>query len=79
MSSHIVKFAGGFANQVFQYCFYLKLCEIYGSETVLADITPEYTQYERNLVLSAMAPETIVAVVAQNTRLNTHDAHHILS
>lgn len=28
-------------------------------------------QYERNLVLSAIAPETMVAVVAQNTRLNT--------
>ena len=36
-----------------------------------ADITPEYTQYERNFVLSAIAPDTIVAVVAQNTKLNT--------
>lgn len=35
------------------------------------DITAEYTQYDKNLVLSAIAPETIVAVVAQNTRLNT--------
>ena len=35
------------------------------------DITAEYTQYDKNLALSAMAPETIVAVVAQNTRLNT--------
>ena len=36
-----------------------------------AEITAEYTQYEINFVLSAIAPETIVAVVAQNTKLNT--------
>ena len=31
----------------------------------------EYMQYDENFVRSAIAPETIVAVVAQNTRLNT--------
>ena len=30
-------------------------------------------QYARNFVLSAIAPDTIVAAVAQNTRLNTND------
>ncbi len=38
---------------------------------ITAEMIAEYTQYEMNFVLSAMAPETIVAVVAQNTRLNT--------
>ena len=38
---------------------------------IKSDITAEYTQYDKNLVLSAIAPETMVAVVAQNTRLNT--------
>jgi hypothetical protein len=28
-------------------------------------------QYDKNFVLSAIEPETIVAAVAQNTRLNT--------
>ena len=36
-------------------------------------MSAEYTQYAINLVLSAMAPETIVAAVAQNTRLNTNE------
>ena len=31
----------------------------------------EYMQYAENFVLSAMAPDTMVAAVAQNTRLNT--------
>ena len=33
-------------------------------------ITKLYIQYEMNFVLSAIAPETIVAAVAQNTKLN---------
>jgi hypothetical protein len=32
----------------------------------------KYMQYAENFVRSAMAPDTIVAVVAQNTRLNTN-------
>ena len=38
---------------------------------MIAEITAEYTQYDKNLVLSAIDPETIVAVVAQKTKLNT--------
>ena len=38
-------------------------------------IRPLYIQYEMNFVLSAIAPETIVAAVAQNTRLKTNDDH----
>ena len=33
-------------------------------------LMPE-SDFDKNLVLSAIAPDTIVAVVAQNTRLNT--------
>ena len=44
-------------------------CASMGYTTAL--MIAEYTQYERNFVLSAIAPETMVAVVAQNTRLNT--------
>ena len=32
-----------------------------------------YIQYEKNFVLSAMAPDTIVEAVAQNTILKTSD------
>lgn len=35
----IVHFMGGFANQIFQYAFYLKLSEIYGSTNIFADIS----------------------------------------
>ena len=37
----------------------------------IAEIKAEYIQYDENFVLSAIAPETIVAVVAQKTKLNT--------
>lgn len=36
---YIVHFMGGFANQVFQYAFYLNLCEKIGTKNVFADIT----------------------------------------
>lgn len=36
---HIVFFQGGFANQLFQYCFYERLKTIYGKEAVYADIS----------------------------------------
>lgn len=36
---HIVKFMGGFANQLFQYCFYQRLCEQYGEDNVFVDIS----------------------------------------
>ena len=48
----------------------------YGGETrsvteyTMSEIIAEYMQYARKRVRSAMAPETIVAAVAQNTRLN---------
>ena len=35
---HIVKFKGGFANQLFQLSLYEKLIEMYGSQKVFADI-----------------------------------------
>src|SRR5574344_2229589 len=38
-------------------------------------MTIEYTMYDLNLVRSAIAPETIVADVAQNIVLNTMCAH----
>ncbi len=36
---HIVRFKAGFANQLFQYCFYLHLQEQYGEDNVYADKT----------------------------------------
>lgn len=38
-SKHIVRFQGGFANQIFQYCLYCKLIEKYGQESVFADLS----------------------------------------
>ena len=38
---------------------------------ISSEMIAEYIQYAENLVLSAMAPDTMVAAVAQNTRLNT--------
>src|SRR5574344_725902 len=35
----VVKFSGGFANQLFQYSLYLKLTEIYPSIKIYADIS----------------------------------------
>ena len=42
---HVVRFQGGFANQLFQLCLYYKLCEDYGTERVLADISC-YTKHD---------------------------------
>ncbi len=36
---HIIRFKAGFANQLFQYCFYLQRCEIYGEDSVVADLS----------------------------------------
>lgn len=36
---HIVKFQGGFANQLFQLCLYKRLVENYGTNCVFADIS----------------------------------------
>ncbi len=36
---HIVKFRGGFANQLFQLCLYRKLQEKYGKDNVFAEIS----------------------------------------
>ena len=38
---------------------------------MIPEMMAEYKQYVLNFVLSAIAPETIVAVVAQKTRLKT--------
>ena len=35
----IVRFQGGFANQLFQYAFYLKLTEDYPAADVVADLS----------------------------------------
>ena len=46
----------------------LKMCI---RDSISSEMIAEYTQYAENFVLSAIAPDTMVAAVAQNTRLNT--------
>ena len=41
-------------------------------------IHTEYTRYAENLVLSAIAPETIVAAVAQNTVWKNNVAYSVI-
>lgn len=38
-SMHIVRFTGGLGNQLFQLQLYERLIEIYGHETVYADVS----------------------------------------